>query len=145
MARRMAAAALAGVVSLSVSAAATGQVAGGVGAALPSSREVSSGLSASRTDVQREAFWETMKGKEVRWAIEVSDVTTGWFSGFKVRGMATPTLQVSCELEDTPETRSAVRQINKGDRVICAGKLGNTFVVLFGMGTVMVEGIVQRL
>ena len=46
----------------------------------------------------------------------------GWFGGYKVRGMATPTLQVSCELEDKRPMRSAMSQINKVDRVICAAK-----------------------
>ena len=134
------------LILVAVTTAAIGQVPDRTGSILRllTAREVSIGLSASRTDIQRDAFWETVKGKEVRWLIEVSDVTTGWFSGFKVRGMATPTLQVSCELEDTAALKATVAQINKGDRVVCAGNLGKTFVVLFGVATVLVDGIVQR-
>ena len=143
MASRVAAV-VAGVLSLCVPVGVNAQVTGSVGGASPTARAVSSGLSGDRTDLQRDAFWDTVRRKEVRWTLEVSEVTTGWFSGLKVRGMATPTLQVSCELEDTPAMKSAVQDINKGDHVVCSGKLGRTFVVMFGMATIMIEGVVQR-
>jgi hypothetical protein len=111
---------------------------------LPSARDVSLGLDGRRTDVQRDAYWATVKGKEVRWVLQVDEVTTGWFSGFKVRGMVSPTLLVSCEMEDKPATKAIVAGINKGDRVICVGKLGQTFVALFGMATVIVDGAIDR-
>jgi hypothetical protein len=108
--------------------------------ALVSAQEVSQGLHPDRTDVQRNAFWPSVSGKDVRWSIKVDEVTTGWFSGFKVRGKVTSTMQVSCELEDAPDTKAIIAKINKGDRVFCTGKLKGTFVVLFGLTTVSIAG-----
>ena len=113
-------------------------------AQLPSARDVSMGLDTRWTDVQRNAFWQTVRGKDVRWTLQVDEVTTGWFSGFKVRGMASPTLQVSCELEDGPEAKVLVARINKGERVVCAGKLGQSYIVLFGLATVQIDGSIQK-
>jgi hypothetical protein len=101
---------------------------------------VSAGLSGTRTSVQRDAFWETVKGKEVRWVIEVFEVVPGWFSGYYIRGSASPTLAVSCELEGTPMTKTIAEKINIGDKVVCSGKLGDPTMVLFGQAAVSVKG-----
>src|SRR2546423_1248714 len=65
----------------------------------PTISAISAGLSGNRTSVQRDAFWETVKGKEVRWLLKVIEVVPGWISGYYVRGLASPTLSVSCQLE----------------------------------------------
>ena len=106
----------------------------------PSIAAVSAGLSGSRTSVQRDAFWETVKGKEVHWVIEVIEVVPGWFSGYYIRGSASPTLAVSCELESTPTTKTIAEKINIGDKVVCSGKLGDPTMVLFGQAAVSVKG-----
>ena len=131
---------------LALTAAADAQSSTSTGSivSLPTAREVSLGLSPSRTDLQRDAYWETIKGQKIRWRIEVTEVTTGWFSGFKVRGRASSTLQVSCELEETPALKATVAQINKGDLVVCEGNLGQTFLVLFGVTSVIVNGTVAQ-
>ena len=105
----------------------------------PSIREVSEGLAASKTDVQRDAFWPSVKGKDVHWVLTVDEVTTGWFSGFKIRGLITPTFQVSCELEGNPEVKNLVGQINKGDKITCDGKLSDTYLLLLGLRTTAID------
>jgi hypothetical protein len=53
--------------------------------------------------------------------------------------MASSNLQVSCELDEGPGVKAALTAINVGDRVVCAGKLGRTFVVVLGITTIAIE------
>ncbi len=107
----------------------------------PSVREVSRGLSASKTEIQREAFWETVKNQNVRWTVKVDDVKKKWFGGYKVQGTAANNLLVICEVDgkDTA-TKTKLSLLSKGDRVICRGQLGSVYVMLFGVATTVVEG-----
>jgi hypothetical protein len=91
-------------------------------------------------DDRRESEVRRSKGKEVHWVIEVIEVVPGWFSGYYIRGSASPTLAVSCELESTPTTKTIAEKISIGDKVVCSGKLGDPTMVLFGQAAVSVKG-----
>jgi hypothetical protein len=111
---------LAGICCIAVTSNVSAQTSTG-----PRPKEVAAGLAANKTSVQQDAFWQSVKGKEVKWVIEVFEVVPGWFSGFYVRGTSvdTSTIAVSCELDGTPSMKTMAESINIGDTVFCAGKL----------------------
>ena len=112
----------------------------------PTAREVASGFAANRSTVQQNAFWASVKGKQVRWTIKITDVVPGWLSGYYVRGNALPNLGVSCELDDGPTNKALVQRLNVGDRVVCAGRLDDPTMTLFGVIAVTIKnGVISSL
>jgi hypothetical protein len=106
----------------------------------PTPADVAAGLSSNRTSVQQNAYWTTVKGKDVSWTIQVIEVVPGWLSGYYVRGSASASLAVSCEIDDGgPATKGMVAMINIGDRVACSGKLADPMMTMFGSAAVTIK------
>jgi hypothetical protein len=97
-------------------------------------------LADGKTNAQRQAWFDSAKGKRVRWKLKVGDVEKGWYA-YTVTAKVGAN-QVHCELP-LDDTNAYVLQINKGQSITCDGVIAS-YVKLFGTLIVVTATALDR-
>lgn len=87
-------------------------------------------LSDRRTAAQQAAWFDSVKGKHIRWKMKVAQVDKGWYAYTVSAALSAGTLHCDLPLED-----ESVLKINKGQTVTCDGEISGYSKIL---GTLLV-------
>lgn len=94
------------------------------------------GTSSKLSDLQKDEAWKDYKGKNFKWDLEITEVSSGILSGYTVQAKCSPrspSLIQDIQLDYDGDAKNMVMKLEKGSVYKLRGTLTNTST-LFGLG-----------